>query len=65
MRSVAVLALATLFVGAGTVALYAYVQTANLTPWGTFQSWIQKGPYIFAALGASGIVLYAFVKRFS
>jgi len=65
MRSVAVLALAALFVGAGTVALYGYTQTANLTPWGTFQPWIEKAPYIFAAGGASGIVVYAFVRKFS
>ncbi len=65
MRAVAVLALALLFIGAGTVALYTYTQSANLSPWGTFQPWIEKSPLIFASVGAGGVLTYAFVRKFS
>lgn len=65
MRSVAVLGLATLFVGGGTVGLYAYVNSADLEPWGSFQPWIESAPLLFAVVGAAGILTYAFVRKFS
>lgn len=54
-----------MFVGGGTVGLYAYVNSADLEPWGSFQPWIESAPTLFAAVGAAGILIYAFVRRFS
>lgn len=54
-----------MFVGGGTVGLYAYVNSADLAPWGSFRPWIESAPLLFAVVGAAGILTYAFVRKFS
>lgn len=64
MSKIVTLLMAVLLIGFVVVGMYAYTQTANLDKWGDYQPLIELSPILAAAaLGAGGVLVYAFVRR--